>query len=109
MVNVRAGPIHVPIDGVTVMVAVWVVVGEAAVALILPVPVAGIPIAGLLLVQEYVAPAPAPLKAAAILPPPQIEISGTVFIDGPGDTVILNVIAGPEQAESIDCTVIIPV
>jgi hypothetical protein len=28
-------------------------------------------------------------------------------MDGPGDTVILKVMAGPEQAESMDCTVII--
>ena len=50
-VKVLEGPAHPPAEGVTVMVLVWVVVGIAAVPLILPLPVAGKPVDVLLLVH----------------------------------------------------------
>ena len=52
MVNISGVPMQPPSAGVTVMVAVWVPAGLAAVKLMFPKPVAPSPMAVLLLVQE---------------------------------------------------------
>ena len=74
--KVWTGPLHPLADGVTVTMLVWVVVTFAALKLILPVPLAPRPIAGLELVQLSVAPA-VPLKLTATGCPPHAERSAT--------------------------------
>ena len=70
MVNVVEAPLHVPITGVTVMVAISWLVTRAEMKFKSPVPLAANPMAVLLFVQENVAPE-VPENTAPIVVPAQ--------------------------------------
>lgn len=98
--------------GVTVIVPViGVVNGLAAVKLaIFPVPLAGKPIAGLLLIQLYTVPATAPVKVTAAVDAPRHSVwLATAFTVGVGFTVIVKLCGVPVQVAAVGVTVIVAV
>ncbi len=95
-VTVTGVPLQLPTTGVAVMVAVCAIATLAAVKLILPLPLAGSPIAGLLLVQLTVAPGEA-LNAIPATSRPQACTGAGCSSVGAGLTVMVNVWGLPVQ------------
>ncbi len=109
MVKLTALPMQLPICGVTVMVAVSVLVTPAAVKLRLPAPEAASPMAVLEFVQLKVVPGGLPVKLTFTVCPPQV-ITGAGWVTvGVGLTVMVKVWAGPVQPLWAGVTVMVPV
>ena len=109
MSNVTGMPVHKPNVGVTVIRAVCWVVTPAALNTILPVPEAGSPMAGLLLVHEITA---APGWAASVtvtfVPPHTVTSAGCVAT-GRGVTVRVKFWGAPVHPLATGVTVMLPV
>ena len=112
MVNVLAVPGHPASIGVTVIVAVtgaavlFIVTNEP----IFPLPFAGRPIDGLLLVQSYKGLGIDPVKATAFVDEPLHNnwLTGWATV-GVGFTVMVNDLAGPGHPIAIGRTVIVAI
>ena len=109
IVYVFGVPVHGAIVGVTVIVAVigapvkFVAVNEA----ISPTPDAARPIAGLLFVHAYVAPAGVLANAVAATVPPlhTITFAGTVTVDGTQATAVHVAVPDAKQPAPVGVTV----
>ncbi len=108
MVNVCAAPEQLPSTGVTVMVAVWAEPTLDAGKLMLPVPLAPRPIAGLLFVQLNVG-FPVPEKPTLTCSPAQtVWFAGSTTV-GAGLMVMVNETGTPSQLPMVGVMVTVPV
>ena len=110
IVKLVEAPVQPLTTGITVIVPdigdplPFVVVKE-----ILPEPFEASPIFVLLLIQLYVVPVTAPLKLTATFAPTQTVWFETLFTEGVGLTIIVNVVGVPEQPFKTGVTVIVAV
>ncbi len=97
-VKLTGVPLQLPTTGVAVMVAVCGVATLAAMKLIVPLPLAWSPMAGLSFVQLTVAPAEALKPTMLVVFPQKVKLLGCARV-GAGLTVMVKVWGAPVQVE----------